>query len=397
MTPPDASDKPHELPFRKALPHLFLLTAIFFTTFVARIILAPLLPAIQMELGIDHRSAGHLFLILSAGYFASLLSTGYLASRFKHRALILSASVGLGLVLCGAVWIDTPGGLSGIAFMLGVAAGLYLPSGISAVTRLTHQRHWGRALAVHELAPNLAFIVAPVLAELALAHATWRRGLGLLGVSALLLGILYRSHGRGTDFYGPKPDGQGMRHLLGQPFLWLLMALFSLGIASTLGTYAMLPIYLVSIHGLDHGSANTLLAMSRLAALPMAFAGGWVADRYGSFAAIRWAFLMTGLATVALGLTNGHWLKATVFIQPVLAVCFFPAGFSALSALSPPAYRSVTVSLVIPTAFLIGGGAVPYAIGWLGDAGLFRQAFISIGVMITLGAGLTGLPPQRSR
>ena len=394
MTPPDSTRPKHDLPITDALPHLLLLTAIFFTTFVARIILAPLLPAIQVELGIDHRSAGNLFFVLSTGYFASLLSTGYLASRFQHRTLILVSCGGIALVLMAATWIDTGAALKTTAFLLGIAAGLYLPSGISAVTRLTHQSHWGRALAIHELAPNLAFILAPVLAELALAHTTWRRGLALLGIGALLLGLLYTVRGRGADFQGPMPDGPGTRQLLTQRFLWLFIALFSLGISSTLGIYAMLPLYLVNTHGLAHGNANALLAFSRMAALPMAFAGGWLADRYGPLLAMRWVFLLTGLATIVLGLARGSWLHGAVFVQPVLAVCFFPAGFSALSSLSPPKYRSVTVSLVIPAAFLVGGGAVPYAIGWIGDSGLFGQAFVLVGLLIMLGAALTVLLPS---
>ena len=59
------------LPMGEALPHLLLLTVIFFTTFMARIILAPLLPAMQVELAIDHSSAGNLFFILSGGYCLS--------------------------------------------------------------------------------------------------------------------------------------------------------------------------------------------------------------------------------------------------------------------------------------------------------------------------------------
>ena len=122
-----------------------------------------------------------------------------------------------------------------------------------------------------------------------------------------------------------------------------MVALFSLGISSTLGTYAMLPLYLVSSQGIDHSSANTLLAASRVAALPMAFAGGWLADRFGPLSTIRLIFLLTGLATIAIGLLKGPWLQGAVFCQPVLAVCFFPAGFSALSALSPPNYRNIAV------------------------------------------------------
>ncbi len=385
------------LPLSEALPQLLLLTTIFFTTFMARIILAPLLPAVQTELAMDHSGAGHLFFILSCGYCLSLLSTSYLTGRFQHRTLILAATIGLGFGLFTATAVETAAGLRGTAFLLGLAAGLYLPSGISAVTHLTCAPHWGRALAIHELAPNLSFILAPLAAELILRLAGWRVGLSALGVLTLLLGLIYLIHGRGTGFRDPKPDRQAARHLLGQPFLWLLVVLFSLGISSTLGVYTMLPLYLVSAHGLGHGSANSLLSLSRVAALPMALAGGWVADRFGPLPTIRGVFLLTGLATIALGLLEGPWLKGAVFAQPVLAVCFFPAGFSALSALSPPEYRSIAVALTIPMAFLLGGGCVPLVIGWMGDAGLFAQAFLLAGSLILLGAGLTVLLPSLDR
>jgi MFS transporter, NNP family, nitrate/nitrite transporter len=393
MKPSDNARPVDDLSILEALPHLLLLTALFFTTFLARIILAPLLPTIETELAIGHRSAGNLFFILSSGYFLSLLSTIYLAGRFQHRTLIIASSIGLGSVLLTAPLITTIAGLRSIVFLLGLSAGLYLPSGISAVTHLTRASHWGRALAIHELAPNLAFILAPVVAELMLHYITWRLGLAILGSGALLLGLLYTVRGRGTRFHGQMPDRQAAQYLVRQPSLWLLIALFSLGISSTLGIYTMLPLYLVSNHGLDHGSANTLLAVSRFATLPMAFAGGWMADRFGPLPTIRVVFLLTGLATIALGLMKGPWLQSAVFCQPLLAVCFFPAGFSALSALNLPEYRNIAVSLTIPAAFLIGGGGVPLAIGWLGDAGLFTQAFILTGILIILGSGLTTLLP----
>lgn len=381
------------LPMNEALPHLLLLTVIFFITFMARIILAPLLPAIQAELAIGHSSAGNLFFILSGGYCLSLLSTSYLTGRFQHRTLILASTIGLALALFTATTVETESGLRATAFLLGLAAGLYLPSGISAVTHLTCAPHWGRALAIHELAPNLSFILAPLAAELMLRLAGWRMGMGVMGILTLLLGLCYLLYGRGTDFHGQRPDRQATRNLLGRPFFWLLVVMFSLGISSTLGTYTMLPLYLVSAHGLDHGQANALLAMSRVAALPMALAGGWVADRLGPVLTIRGVFLLTGMATIALGLLEGPWLKGAVFGQPILAVCFFPAGFSALSALSPPGHRSMAVALTIPMAFLMGGGGVPLVIGWLGEAGFFSQAFVLTGGLIALGAGLTALLP----
>jgi len=41
--------------------------------------------------------------------------------------------------------------------VLGLAAGFYLPAGMAKLTELTPSASWGKALAVHELGPNIAF------------------------------------------------------------------------------------------------------------------------------------------------------------------------------------------------------------------------------------------------
>ena len=61
MTSSDRTFPDGNLPIIQAVPQLLLLTTIFFTTFMARIILAPLLPAMQAELAMNHRGAGNLF------------------------------------------------------------------------------------------------------------------------------------------------------------------------------------------------------------------------------------------------------------------------------------------------------------------------------------------------
>jgi NNP family nitrate/nitrite transporter-like MFS transporter len=79
-----------------------------------------------------------------------------------------------------------------------------------------------------------------------------------------------------------------------------------------------------------------------------------------------------------------------VFLQPLLAVCFFPAGFAALARIGPAGSRSLAVSLAIPIAFLLGGGAVPTLIGFMGDAVSFAAGIMLVGVLITVGALLAG-------
>jgi NNP family nitrate/nitrite transporter-like MFS transporter len=73
----------------------------------------------------------------------------------------------------------------------------------------------------------------------------------------------------------------------------------------------------------------------------------------------------------------------------MLAVCFFPAGFAALSMIGPPQFRNIAISMSIPGAFLIGGGAIPAGMGMMADAGHFSAAVVLTGLLIGGGSLLT--------
>jgi NNP family nitrate/nitrite transporter-like MFS transporter len=91
------------------------------------------------------------------------------------------------------------------------------------------------------------------------------------------------------------------------------------------------------------------------------------------------------MMTVLLGVVPGYWIIIIVFLQPMLAVCFFPAGLAALSMIAPAKSRNVAVSLTIPLAFLLGGGMIPTGIGIMGDAGSFAWGMSMVGGMILMG------------
>ena len=152
-----------------------------------------------------------------------------------------------------------------------------------------------------------------------------------------------------------------------------------------MGLYTMLPLYLVNEHGMDRQAANTLLAFSRLAGIGMSLVGGWVTDRFGPKRVLMVVFFLTGIMTIFIGTTSTSGLAVAIFIQPMAAVCFFPAGLSALSLISSKKERSLLISLTVSIAFLIGGGVVPTLIGFVGDVHTF-----SFGIMLVGGLILTG-------
>ena len=73
-------------------------------------------------------------------------------------------------------------------------------SAIATITSLVDKRHWGKAISVHELAPNVAFFVSPFIAELFLRWASWRAALGFLGALSIAASVTFSKFGRGGGF-----------------------------------------------------------------------------------------------------------------------------------------------------------------------------------------------------
>ncbi len=362
------------------------LTAVFLLNFLSRVSLGPLLPHLEVALGLGHAQAGGLLLWLSLGYFVSLFASGLVSQRLGHHRTVWVSAVGVGVVLLVLPLAEGTLGLGLALLALGVAAGPYLPSGIAVVTDLADQQHWGRALAVHEMAPNLSFVCGPLVAQGLADWGGWQSVPLVLGAASLLLGLTFARWGRGGRFPGRAPDPANLLALARRRETWLMMLLFGLGIGASMGVYLMLPLFLVSERGFSTAEANLWLAASRLVGVGAALAAGWVADRLGPRGAMAGVLAGAGLLTVGLGLAHGSPLWLALFLQPTVAVCFFPAGFAVLSRLVAASERSLIVSAVIPPAFVLGGGLIPAGIGWLGEELSFAWGLGLAGGLIALGS-----------
>ena len=227
--------------FSSFLGPILLLTNIFFLNFLSRIIFAPLLPRIQKDLTLSHVEAASLFLFITMGYSISLLGSGFISKRLRHRKTICLSATAVGISLTGIALCDGVWTIRGGLLMLGLAAGLYLPSGMASLTALVSARHWGKAIATHELAPNLSFFMAPLLAEFLMMWISWRGVLVFLGICSILTGFLFSRFWKGEDLPGEALNFLSLKTLLARKSFWIMMILFSLGICATIGIYTMLP------------------------------------------------------------------------------------------------------------------------------------------------------------
>ena len=367
--------------FRSQMAPLLFLAGIFLLNFLSRIVLAPLMPTVEKDLKIGHGEAGSLFFIISLGYCPMLLGSGFVSSRLNHRRTIILSSLAVGGAFLFVGFSDSLWGVRLGLLILGMAAGLYLPSGILTIIGLVKSKDFGKAIAIHELAPNLGFLIAPLLAEALLGWFSWREVLVFIGIASLIGGAVFVFWGKGGNSYGEAPNLRMMRSLLVDPSVLILIVLFSLALGMSSGVYSMMPLYLVSERGMDRTWANTLLGLSRVATLGIVLLSGWMTDRLGVKKNLKAVFLTAGLLTCMLGVAPGSWVIPIVFIQGMVATCFFPVGFAALSRVGSPSSKNVVLSLTLPVASLLGG-AIPVGIGLMGEMGFFSLGFTLLGGLI---------------
>ncbi|MDZ4165542.1 MAG: MFS transporter [Smithellaceae bacterium] len=363
---------------------LFLLTGIFFLNMLSRLVLAPLLPVLGREFALSYATSGSLFLMIAVGYSLGLFSSGFVSARLTHRLTIAVAAVAAAAAfyLVAASYSLTMIRLG--LFLLGIATGLYLPSGMTTLTTAILPANWGKAIAVHEYAPTMAFICAPLIVEGLLVPLHWQGIIALVATASLLLGLFFLRFSPGGNFYGEAPTFSNVRPITVQPAFWIMVVLFGLAVGATVGLFSMMPLYLIEERGIERGLANSLLGLSRFPLLVMALVSGWLSDRFGPKPLMTMVILFNGLMTILLGILPGQWVFLMVFIQPMLTVCFFPAGFTILSRLAPQHSRSLYVSLTMLLANLIGAGLFPVVLGIFGDAGTFGLAFVLFGVLMLL-------------
>ena len=323
-------------------------------------LLAPLLPLLREELGLDLRGAGLALGLVSAAIAVGNLAGGALLAR---RGVRQGTVAGLAVAAAGGLVAAASQGpasfLAGQA-LLGLGSGVFFAAGLRAVGVLGGSRR-GLAMGLFGVAFSGGLALAALLAALAGVWG-WRTSfvaVAALALATALAAALVRWPGPPAPTAAGRPSGpvEVLRRLLASPLL-----VGGVAAASQYGTVGFLPSFAVTAWGLSPATAALLLAAARLLSIPAKLVSGNAADQAGSYRIARRLGLLLG----ALG---ACWTLLPVPVAPLAAVAF--AAF--VSGLGP-------VANVL--AFERYGGS-----GML--LGAFRSA--QIGLAAVAGAGIGAL------
>ena len=378
-------DCPMPEPFGEKIGITVFLAWLFFLGFVTRALFSPLMPAVVSDLEISHSQAGSLFLFITIGYLFAPIFSGLISSRINHLGTLRVSAWVIGFALLPFAFVQGLWPIRLLLIVIGLAAGIHLPSAIATITAEVQKSDWGKALSVHQCAPPLSLVSAPIVAAVLLNWFSWRYVLVLWGTLALVSALLYACKGRGGEFPGQIPSPEKVKQVVGKPSFWIMVILFSMAMGANAGIYAMLPLFFVNERGFDLASANTLIGLSQIPGVVMVFIGGWIADKLGQKTTMVSALLATAILTMLLGWVQDTLLIIVLFLQPAVLASFFPSAFAALSRIAPPSMRSVTNALGPPLAFLLGGGVLPAAIGYMGETTSFSMGIVSAGCVMAVG------------
>jgi predicted MFS family arabinose efflux permease len=328
-------------------------------------LLAPLLPLLRSEFGLDLRGAGlALGLVSGAIALGNLGGGALLARRGARQGVVAGLAVAAAGGLVAAASQGPPSFLLGQA-LLGLGSGVFFAAGLRAVGVLGGSRR-GLAMGVFGVAFSGGLALAALLAALAGVWG-WRTSFVAVAILALATALAAAL----APLPGPPPPaaaggasgpGQVLRRLMASPLL-----VGGVAAASQYGTVGFLPSFAVAAWGLSPAAAALLLAAARLLSVPAKLVSGNAADQAGSYRIAR----RLGLLLAGLGVC---WTLLPVPVAPLAAVVFaaFVSGLGPVanvlaferygaSGMLLGAFRSAQIGLAAAAG--AGIGAVSAAFG----------------------------------
>ena len=353
--------------------------------FMARTILSPVLPLIEDEFGVTHARATSIFLFLGLGYGLSVFFSGVYARLLGPRKSLCASLLALGLSFLAIPLVRTFDLFYAATFVIGLAAGMYLPAAIPFLTEYYDQTHWGKVIAVHDSASSVSLLATPFIAILLLLFLPWRGVFILTAMAYFMCAIIF--------YFWSEEVKTGAKstyfpvYVLKRGGLWLFGIIWVFMSGATMGLYFVVPLYLTKELSFTVEDGNVIFGVSRIGGAVVAIVSGFLVDRFRAKKMIFFLVLMTGIFTALVAVKDVRLIKIFLFLQATLAAGFYPLSLVAISKMFERETRGQAVGFII-TLGVIGMSVIPYLLGLSGDLVSFRLGFLLLGIVTALSSGL---------
>jgi NNP family nitrate/nitrite transporter-like MFS transporter len=370
----------------KAILFLLFLWFIWYSNFTVRIVFAPILPIIEDEFTVKHAQASSIFIFLSVGYAVAVLSSGLFSGRFGYKKSIILSLLALSLITFLIPLVHEFLLLYLCAFLIGFFVGFYLPSALPLITEYYSEKDWGKTIAIHDTGASIAIFATPFVAVFLLHFFPWRGIFVVLACVYLICAIAFFF--AGSEVKMANPPKAVFSELIKIKSLWMMAIIWIFGASANLGVYSIIPLYLTKELKLDIEYANTILGISRLGAVFVAIACGFLIDTFNLKKVMLFIVIITGSFTVLLGIVSVKHIGIVLFLQAFFVTGFFPVGLVAIAKTFSRDMRSLATGIILAQSITFGGGIMPYLLGLSGDLYSFRLGITILGFFIIFSSTL---------
>lgn len=356
-------------------------------------LLPALLPFIYTDLHLNYLQAGFLVTAFSMAAGLSQLLGGWLSDRISKKNAITIGLGGVGLSCIIISFSPSFHYLVGALIILGVFAGFYHPSSISALTTHFPANQRGKVVNLHMLGGGFGFAIGPLIGAVIASRLNWHFAYLFLGLPALVAAVLAFTRLKLTpvklsrDLSASQAKGQKIgvwqvfKPAIGVIAISVVMQLISIPLMS------FVSLFLVDVHHLSDTAGSMWVTIIRFGGLAGNIIGGWLTDKWGRRNMIFLILVMLGPVILLITkLPFGFGLGAILILFGWLMTMRETTTQTILMDNSPPELRATIVGIY----FSIGqqGSSIiqPVAGNYMDTIGILDvfsfMAYLSVGFSI---------------
>jgi MFS transporter, FSR family, fosmidomycin resistance protein len=372
-------------------------SAAHFMSHVLQLVLAPLLPLLNRELGASFTELGLLFAVFYIASGGGQVLAGVLVDRFGPHRILLGGLALQGLSVAAMGFAPSYAALLPLAVAAGLGNSVYHPADLAILSQRVAAPRLGRAFSIHVIGGSAGFAASPVLVGGMAALWGWREALIGAGALALALWVwmalnraaleVEKPDEKRLDERAPSVASAELLRIMLRPVVIFAFAYFALSAFAGAGIQNFAISALTEGYAAHLAVATLAVSLYQVGNIGGVVLGGYLADRTTRHHHVA----MAGLAVAGLlVLTVAAIPMSMAAIIAILTAAGFAKGATLpsrdlLVRRAAPAGQLGRVFGVVYSGFDVGSLIAPLVYGPLLDIDAAHLVFVAVALPMFLG------------